>query len=177
VLVTDPAQIAIRRATAADAAALADVGAATFVETFGHLYRFEDLQSFLVGSHSPAARRRQLAEPGVGAWLAELPGEPAIGYLVVGPCKLPVDALEPMAGEVRQLYVRKRWHNQQLGARLMQLGLDWLAEQQRTPLYVGVWSENYGAQRFYQRYGFSQIGEYGFPVGQKIDREFILRQA
>jgi hypothetical protein len=39
-----------------------------------------------------------------------------------------------------------------------------------------VWSENHGAQRLYARYGFDKIGEYGFPVGQTIDREFILKQ-
>jgi diamine N-acetyltransferase len=174
---TDPSRITLRRATESDATALADVGAATFIETFGHLYSFDDLSAFLVGSHSPEAAMRRLTEPGVGVWLAELPDRsPPIGYLTIGPCKLPVDNLEPNAGEVRQLYVRKSWHNQALGARLMQLGLDWLAEQGRRPLYVGVWSENYGAQRFYERYGFRKVGEYGFPVGKKIDREFILKQ-
>ena len=36
---------AIRRATTADAAALAAIGAETFTLTFGHLYRPEDLGS------------------------------------------------------------------------------------------------------------------------------------
>jgi RimJ/RimL family protein N-acetyltransferase len=41
---------------------------------------------------------------------------------------------------------------------------------------VGVWSENVGAQRLYARYGFEKIGEYDFPVGAQLDREFILKQ-
>jgi ribosomal protein S18 acetylase RimI-like enzyme len=44
-------------------------------------------------------------------------------------------------------------------------------------LYIGVWSENFGAQRFYGRLGFTRIGKYGFPVGDHIDQEFILRRA
>jgi diamine N-acetyltransferase len=39
-----------------------------------------------------------------------------------------------------------------------------------------VWSENLGAQRFYGRYGFDKVGEYGFVVGKTIDREFILKR-
>jgi len=39
-----------------------------------------------------------------------------------------------------------------------------------------VWSENFGAQRFYARYGFSKVGTYEFPVGQVRDLEFILRR-
>ena len=33
-------------------------------------------------------------------------------------------------------------------------------------LWIGVWSENLGAQRFYARYGFEKVGEYEFSVGQ-----------
>lgn len=49
---TTPETATIRRATADDAAALAELGAATFVETFGHLYPTEDLQTFLARSHT-----------------------------------------------------------------------------------------------------------------------------
>ena len=43
-------------------------------------------------------------------------------------------------------------------------------------LWIGVWSENHGAQRFYARHGFVHVGEYEFPVGRVRDREFILRR-
>lgn len=75
-----------------------------------------------------------------------------------------------------QLYVFAEFLNLRLGTRLMDMGLEWLASQGRSPLYVGVWSENYGAQRLYARYGFSKVGEYGFPVGSTVDREFILKR-
>jgi hypothetical protein len=50
----------IRRATPDDAPALAVLGAATFTETFGHLYPPEDLRTFLVESHSVDAWIRTL---------------------------------------------------------------------------------------------------------------------
>jgi len=84
--------------------------------------------------------------------------------------------IEPTAGEVKQLYVLAQHHNLRLGTRLMDIGLEWLETQGYAPIYVGVWSENYGAQRFYARYGFHKVGEYGFPVGKTVDREFILKR-
>jgi diamine N-acetyltransferase len=36
-----------------------------------------------------------------------------------------------------------------------------------------VFSENYGAQRFYTRYGFGKIADITFEVGQHIDHEFL----
>ncbi len=58
----------------------------------------------------------------------------------------------------------------------MDVALTWLTEQQCSPLYIGVWSENSGAQRFCGRYGFVKVGEYGFPVGKTVDHEFILKR-
>ena len=173
----DTADIAtLRRATAADAATLAELGAATFTETFGHLYPPEDLQAFLAKSHTPEGWAQTLADANRAVWLVVHESGRSIGFLVVGACKLPVDNLEPRAGEIQQLYVLAEFHNLRLGGRLMALGLEWLESQGRTPLYIGVWSENYGAQRFYGRYGFSKVGEYGFPVGKTVDREFILKR-
>lgn len=103
-------------------------------------------------------------------------GAHAIGFIAVGPCKLPLAQREPMAGEVQQLYVLARHQNRRIGGDLMDQGLQWLESQGFAPLYIGVWSQNQGAQRFYRRYGFSQVGEYGFPVGKTLDREFILRR-
>ena len=166
----------IRRATPDDAPALAALGAATFTETFGHLYPPEDLQAFLVGSHSVDAWIRTLADAQRATWVAMLADATSIGFMVVGACKLPIENREPTAGEIQQLYVLARYHNLRLGTRLMDLGLEWLEAQSRTPLYIGVWSENLGAQRFYGRYGFDKVGEYGFPVGKTVDREFILKR-
>jgi ribosomal protein S18 acetylase RimI-like enzyme len=166
---------AIRRATPEDAGALSALAAATFTETFGHLYPPEDLQTFLA-THSVEAWDGVLRDPNSAVWIAEVTEPGAIGFIVVGACKLPVENREATAGEVKQLYVLARHHNLHLGSRLMEFGLEWLESQQRRPIYIGVWSENYGAQRFYARYGFSKVGEYGFPVGNTVDREFILKR-
>lgn len=166
----------IRRATPDDAPALATLGAATFTETFGHLYPPEDLQAFLVGSHSVDAWIRTLADPQRAVWVAVLADSTPIGFIVVGACKLPIEHREPTAGEIQQLYVLARYHNLRLGSRLMDLGLEWLEAQGQTPLYIGVWSENLNAQRFYGRHGFNKVGEYGFPVGRTVDCKFILKR-
>lgn len=170
------APLAIRRAGIADAATLADITARTFTETFGHLYPPEDLADYLRGSCSTESCRKLLADPKVGAWLIGAGAAPPVGYATAGPCKLPVENLEAEAGEIRQLYVLASHQNQRLGAKLLDTALAWLTEQSFSPLYIGVWSQNHGAQRFYGRYGFLKVGEYGFPVGKTVDHEFILKR-
>lgn len=173
-------QVRIRAANVADAPALARLGAATFVETFGALYRPEDLEAFLLGARSEAAYAKVLGDPRVRvelAFLGEADEAAPVGYVVAGPCKLPVgDGPAPTAGEVRELYVLSAYQQHKLGTQLLTRALAWLAERGCTPLYVGVYSDNVGAQRLYGRFGFEKVGEYDFPVGAHIDREFILKR-
>lgn len=171
-----PSPATLRLATAADVPAIARLGAATFVETFGSMYAPEDLSAFLSGSRSETVYAALLQEQDVSIWLAELEGAGPVGYAVAGNCKLPVANLEAEAGEVRELYVLADYQQHRLGTQLLTAALQWLAARNRAPLYVGVWSENYGAQRLYGRFGFEKAGEYDFPVGCHVDREFILKQ-
>jgi ribosomal protein S18 acetylase RimI-like enzyme len=76
-------------------------------------------------------------------------------------------------GELWRLYLRQDAQGSGLGGRLLNLALDWLQAPGRR-LWIGVWSENFGAQRLYARYGFAKVGEYEFSVGNSRDREFIL---
>jgi ribosomal protein S18 acetylase RimI-like enzyme len=171
-----PLEPVIRRAHTGDAAALAALGRATFTETFGRLYRPADLAAFLDESHSADHYRRLLEAPEVALWVAEPPTSPPVAYAIAGPCKLPVTRLEARAGELRSLYVLSTAQGNGLGTRMLEIVLAWLREQRFSPLYIGVWSENFGAQRLYGRYGFTKVGEYDFPVGAHLDREFILRE-
>ena len=166
----------IRRATPADAAILAELGAATFIETFGHLYTSQDLQTFLDESHSVAAYASVLAtESGYALWIAERDGH-AIGYAQAGPCGLPHADVRPDDGELKRLYVRAGIQNAGTGRALMDAAMAWLLRDGPRTLWLSVWSENPGAQRFYARYGFAFAGEYAFIVGAQRDREFMYRR-
>lgn len=167
--------IEIRRAVVRDAAVLAELGARTFAETFGHLYPPEDLAAFLASTHRPATAAAELASSGVAAWLAEEQGS-AIGYALVGPCALPHPEVTRQSGELKRIYVLAGRQGGGLGRRLIDTALDFLAAEGRTPVWLGVWSQNLGAQRLYERLGFRKVGEYGFKVGASVDHEFILRR-
>jgi ribosomal protein S18 acetylase RimI-like enzyme len=165
----------IRRAVPADAEVLAELGASTFVETFGHLYKPGDLQHFLEESHTAAAYARALADPDYALWIAERDGR-AIGYAQAGPCGLPHEDVRPGDGELKRLYLRQSEQNGGVGRAVMDAAMAWLERDGPRPLWISVWSENHGAQRFYARHGFEFAGEYEFPVGEQRDREFMFRR-
>lgn len=169
------AEPSIRRAGPHDVETLVQLGRETFTETFGQLYPPDDLADFLATAHSPERVRRDLQDADSAIWLVEADGR-AVGYALAGPCELPHPEASPAAGELKRIYLRSGWRNGGVGRRLFAAAMDWLARSGRDDIWIGVWSENFGAQRFYERFGFVKVGEYLFPVGRVRDREFILRR-
>lgn len=165
----------IRRATIDDADTVSSLGARTFTETFAHLYPVEDLETFLAYAYGLERTRRDLADPDKATWLLELDDE-AIGYATAGPCGLPHADVKPGDGELYRIYVLKAFQGGGRGSLLLNTALDWLEKDGPRPLWIGVWSENFGAQKLYDRLGFEKVGEYHFPVGETQDLEFILRR-
>jgi GNAT superfamily N-acetyltransferase len=160
-------------ATAADAAEVTRLAHDTFTETFGHLYPPEDLAGFLA-KLTPQVFESFIRDPAQRIWLARENGG-AVGFAHAGLCSLPHPDVTPACGELKRLYVRKGRQRGGLGSTLLTAALTWLDAPGRR-LWIGVWSENHGAQRLYGRRGFHKVGEYDFPVGGTRDREFILRR-
>ncbi|PQA89478.1 GNAT family N-acetyltransferase [Hyphococcus luteus] len=167
--------VAIRRADVLEAAALSELGAATFIETFGALYCPEDLQSFLKSAHAPSYYEEFMAKPETAAWLAEDDDGVILGYAMAGPCDLPVEAMPDGSGELKRLYLLKEAQGLGLGKALLETALAWL-DAHFTHVYLGVFSENEKAQDLYRRYGFEKVGEYDFMVGNHADHEWIMKK-
>ena len=165
----------IRRATPDDAGVVSQLATRTFTETFGHLYPVEDLPAFLRDSYSVAKQAVILGHPDYAIWLLECDGE-AVGHAAAGPCGLPHPEVAAGDGELKRLYVLKDCQNGGWGGCLFGAALDWLQRDGPRTLWIGVWSGNLGAQRFYARHGFERVGDYEFPVGRVRDHEFILRR-
>jgi ribosomal protein S18 acetylase RimI-like enzyme len=165
-------EIEIRRAAVSDADRLARLGAETFRDAFAHLYPPQDLAAFLAEAHAPELYADWAVDPAYGLWIAERDLQP-IGYALAGPCHLPHPEVSADCGELWRLYVKKTAQGSGLGGRLLDTALDWLAAPGRR-LWLGVWSQNLGAQKLYARYGFAKVGEYEFLVGRTRDHEFIF---
>ena len=163
----------IRRAGPRDAEALRVISRDTFAAAFGDLYAPADLATFLALAH--AETERDLADPAVAAWLMEAEGS-VIGYALAGPCGLDNPEVTPRCGELKRLYLMPAWQGGGRGSRLLEVALAWLERDGPRPIWIGVYSENTGAQRLYARYGFEKVGEHEFVVGRQRDREFTLRR-
>lgn len=166
--------VSVREALEADAAALAALGSATFVATFGHLYSRENLEKFLCKGHAVEVYRKLAGDPLCGLWIAEDQSGKPVGYAAAGPCALPVPDMPANSGELAKLYLLKEAQGAGVGARLLEIALAFLRDR-FDHVYLSVFRDNAVAQRLYGRYGFVKIHDYFYMVGDHADPEWIMK--
>ncbi|WP_156257173.1 GNAT family N-acetyltransferase [Sandarakinorhabdus oryzae] len=165
--------LSYRDATAADAAVLAGIAAATFIETFGPLYKADDLDRFIAG-YTPAAYAAELADPDIAVRFACI-GEVVIGFCKVSSLKLP--APDPAIGamELRQLYIYKPWQGRKIADALTDWAKDTARARGASEIWLSVFTDNPRARRFYARHGFEEVAPYHFMVGDQADEDILCR--
>jgi diamine N-acetyltransferase len=145
------------------------------LEDFAIPYAPEDVEAFEAEKSTPSVVKARLADQQQATWVAEEAGE-LVGFVDAGPCNLPHPEVGASDLELNRLYVLRTRQGRGYGKLLMDAAIEWMSSRAPGPQWIGVWSGNLRAQRFYAAYGFRKVGEYDFPVGRWQDRDFILRR-
>lgn len=106
-------------------------------------------------------------------------GQTLIGFVQFGDARshnLP--GSDGNGAEIRRLYVLEGFQNRGIGGRLLTAALEHPRTAACSSVDVGVWHSNLGAQRFYARSGFVEVGEkpYLTPEGEVAGVDLILRR-
>ena len=160
----------IRPATGADCAALALVGAATFLETYAGIIDGDAIIAHCAREHSEAAYAALLAQGACG-WLAlAATGDAPIGYALLTEPDLPGAQAGDL--ELKRIYALSRCHGTGVGKALMAEALAAAHGYQR--ILLGVYQGNARARSFYARHGFTEIDSRKFNVGGILHDDVVL---
>ncbi len=168
-------EIVLRRAGMEDAAMLALVGAATFLDGFACVLPGEAMVAHAARHHVPEVYARYLEKPEIAAWLAVARnGGAPVGYAMLTPPELPTETIEEGDLELKRIYALSRFHGSGVGQRLMTTALAEARARGARRVTLGVYAGNARALRFYERNGFRQIGTRQFTVGSLLCDDFVL---
>ena len=155
----------LRRASSADASAVAMVAQASFLETFAGVLAGADIVAHCAKNSSPAAFARWADDPRAVVSLAEhVEGVAPIGYTLLVPPDLPI-ALSAGDIELRRIYALSLAHGSGLGRAMMERTIEDARDLGMTRLLLGVLGRNVRARAFYERGGFEVLGERQYLVG------------
>jgi diamine N-acetyltransferase len=178
--------VTLRAATLDDAAALALVAAATFLEAFTWMLPGRDLVAHCAKNHVASVYAGYLAQPNTRCVLAEagpFPGNQApVGYTILCDPELPTIETHSTDAELKRIYLFSRFRSAPVtgypGRRpaeaLLDLAIADARGLKRNRLLLGVNDGNHRALNFYYRNGFSDIGTRTFQVGALTCSDLIL---
>lgn len=184
----------LRRAGETDAAALALVGAATFLEAFTWMLPGADIVAHCAKNHTEAAYTHYLAQPDTRITLAEaVPGGAPVGYAMLTAPELPTFAVRPTDIELKRIYLFSRFRSAatpvlqpspagtlepveglRTAQALMNAAIADARSMGRTRLLLGTHGGNLPAIAFYRKNGFTEAGKRTFQVGTQMCCDLIF---
>jgi ribosomal protein S18 acetylase RimI-like enzyme len=165
----------LRPARAQDIDAIANLGAKTFASSFGYSMPASDLQAYLEAAYSPSSIAKDLANPLIDIIVTSDETDRVIGFVqltqgTIEPCIADVD--RPI--ELQRLYVDESYHGGGIGRALENEVERISRERGFKTMWLGVWEENFKAQKAYERFGFSKVGSHDFVMGTCVQTDWIL---
>jgi ribosomal protein S18 acetylase RimI-like enzyme len=174
------AEPTIRRATAADARLLADIGAALFRQTYAEQIPAAEIGAYVASDFGEEQQRAEIEDPTVVTLLAEAPlpgtGEDAlVGFAQLRQKPLPTSARGNANVELWRIYVERDWHGRRVGQSLLRAVGEAARETlAATGIWLGVWEQNPRAISFYEKNGFEAVGHQEFRVGPEVHQDIVL---
>jgi ribosomal protein S18 acetylase RimI-like enzyme len=165
----------LRPAVPADIPDLVEVSRAAIIDAFGHLYDPADLDAFLSEWRSPERFAAAVADSDTAVTLATEDGQ-ILGYCLTVFGKGFDERPEPQPAHpayLSQLYCSQAATGKGLGKALINDAIAAAKARGCDAVQLSVYSENVGAQRFYQRVGFAKVADIYFWVGNQRDDEFL----
>ena len=163
----------VRRAEATDAARLAALAERTFRAAFGPQNTRENMDAHCANAYGEAIQASEIADPRIETFICEdnfvLAGYAQLRWGAAPAC---VQALQP--AEIQRIYVDPHWHGKGVAQALMAQMFVAAELGGADQIWLGVWEKNPRAMAFYRKFGFNQVGQHPFRLGEDVQNDWIL---
>lgn len=167
--------VIIRPATPQDAEALALLAHLVFRHTYGAAIPTAILDDYLARVFSPAVFQAVVGDSALCLLVAEQTNH-LIGY---SKCAGTTPAFSVTPGRVIELvnlYVHPAHQGRGIGTTLLQQSLQHAMDEKFAAMWLCVWQENRAALNFYQRAGFTQVGQTQVFVDSIVFEDWVLEK-
>lgn len=171
----------LRLATIDDAERIAEFAARVFYETFADGNTAEDMTMYLASSFGTERQRGEIADPNVTYLLMHVDNEDgassigAMALLRLGSTDPAVHGNAPI--EIQRFYVDAAFRGRGVARTMMNACVAKAAALGGRTCWLGVWEKNPRAIRFYEKSGFTDVGEHTFYVGTDAQTDRIMMRS
>jgi diamine N-acetyltransferase len=167
--------IVIRKATAADAALIAQLSRTTFYDAFAKDNTKENMDDFLNNVFTTEALMAEV-QNGEGIFFLAYTDNEACGYVRMREQNKENILTHENAIEIARIYTTQSALGTGVGAALMQTCINTAIEMNKDIIWLGVWEKNPRAIAFYQKWGFEKFDEHIFPIGDDPQTDWLMKK-
>jgi diamine N-acetyltransferase len=164
-------------ATLTDVEALADIAKRIYWETFAKDNDPVELQKYLNDTFNPTQLTQLVNNPNYHIWLARN-GEELAGYCTLRDEAAKYDVIpgtHPI--EIERFYLDTPYHGKGHAQQMMAFCLTQADQLGADVVWLGVWEHNPRAERFYQKFGFTRVGQHDFWIGNDCQNDWLMAKS
>ncbi len=164
---------------------LVEIACTTFIDAFAEQNEPIAFYEYVEKAFAPEQLLTELNTEGSVFYFVEF-GNDIIGYFKINNGKSPKDTDRPhfyadfmpfeqiQMTELERIYLKKDYHGKGIAQSMMPFIENCALKSESQYLWLGVWSENEKALRYYEKCGFETFGEHIFQIGNDKQIDFLM---
>ena len=167
-------KLKIRKANQADIKLLQKIGRQTFFEKFTENNSEENMLKYASEAYSFEKIASEVNNPNSQFYLATLNNQ-TVGYLKINFGEAQTELQDPQALELERIYVLNEFQGQKIGQLLFEKTLEIAKQANLNYVWLGVWEENTGAIKFYEKNGLKAFSKHIFILGDDPQTDIMMK--
>jgi len=153
--------------------ALLKLSRRTFINSYAHLNDPVNFQVFIDKRFNPERIRNEWENPS-SSFFGMYKYNALIALLKVNLTPAQTNDRFPDSLEIERIYIQKEHKRNGYGKVLIDYAENLAKEHGISQIWLGVWSKNPAAIKFYEYCGFKKLGEHIFKVGNEEQIDFLF---
>lgn len=164
---------------------LVEIACTTFIETYADKNDPTEFYPYVELTFAPEQLQNELNTEGSIFYFVEQDNH-IIGYFKINTNKSPAHTDRPHfyfdfspfetinTTELERIYLKKEYQGKGFAAEMMSFIEDCARQKNSQYLWLGVWTMNPKAIRYYEKCGFITFGEHIFQIGQDAQKDYLM---
>ncbi|MEC6748161.1 N-acetyltransferase [Marinilactibacillus sp. XAAS-LB27] len=165
--------VEINKCELKDVDTLQEISIETFRETFQEQNTPEHMNDYLENAYNPKKLEQEISNPYSFFYFLYVNLKIA-GYLKVNIDSAQTEVMGNDTLEIERIYLKKDFQELGLGTYLINKAEAVAREKNKSKIWLGVWEKNEKALIFYQKKGFSRVGQHSFFMGNDEQTDLIM---
>ncbi len=167
-------KLKIRKATYADTELLVAIGRQTFFEKFTDDNSEENMLQYASEAYTFEKIASEVNNVNSQFYLATLNNQ-TVGYLKINFGEAQTELQDPQALELERIYVLNEFQGKKIGQLLFEKTLEIAQQAKVNYVWLGVWEENKGAIKFYEKNGLKAFSKHLFMLGNDPQTDIMMK--